>query len=308
MNSPASPAAAAPAHPLARRPVSSVGSPHVGSPLAADRPTGTPEVFDLRDRITVITPTYDWSQSQVYADSMRRTADSPTAHFRMEDGTVKLLPIIAGRLNVPNDSHIDRARNVLTNIWYKENKTRFALSIDADIEFHEQDIARTWLHLMQGHKLVFGLYAMKCLVPTFVANVLPGKRPDPETGLVEILHGGTGWCAHDRTFIEKLREHPDVKPYACSPNTPWAGEVHYTYYSSGPGGDKNPNNGHVDWLSEDWMLCQKWRDLGGVCLADTNIKLRHLGRMLYPPAVSEIVDAFKSLRAQKHPALPKELI
>jgi hypothetical protein len=49
-----------------------------------------------------------------------------------------------------------------------------------------------------------------------------------------------------------------------------------------------------------------WRELGGKVFADTNIKLRHLGRLLFPPAVSELQGAFESLLRQSHPAIKIE--
>jgi len=36
------------------------------------------------------------------------------------------------------------------------------------------------------------------------------------------------------------------------------------------------------YLSEDWSLCQRWRDLGGQIFADTSIVLNHIGEISYP--------------------------
>lgn len=286
----------------------------------------TVDVFPLDCRITILTPTYDYSLTEYYRTSLALAQEHVRAHFRMPDGSVQQLPVIADRINVPNDSHIDRARNVVTNVWIRTNQTRFALSIDADIEFFPQHIARTWLHLLNGHRFVCGHYAMKCLKPTFVANVKGGTRRDPTTGLIELLDGGTGWMAHDRSVLIESRKHPEVKPYLCAPNTPWPGQVFWSYYSSGvygpvdqieltPGDKadilaaKGPEafTKLQQWLSEDWKLCRVWQELGGTIQGDTEIKLRHFGRMLYPPLISELVDATACLIEHKNPGMAEHV-
>lgn len=337
MNSPA-PAAPPPAHPLAGRDA----SPR--RPLSDTTPA-KPEVFDLRDRITILTPTYDFAMTEVYHATLERFR-RVTARFRMPDGSIQMLPVMADRINVPNDSHIDRARNVTTYVWYKQNQTRFALTLDADIEAHEPDLVRTWTHLMQGEKFVGGLYAMKCLQPTFVANCLAGKKADPVSGLLSVLHAGTGFLAFERSVITDLiaewprhvrgvlaralvdrlsalssplsaltADSPEISAvlsdlttvvpgfdYKASPNTPFAGETQHAIFASGPIRDVD---GSSTWLSEDWMLCHRWRQLRGddAIKMDTQIKLRHLGRMLYPPPVSELQEATLAMITTRHPAL-----
>jgi hypothetical protein len=268
---------------------------------------GSPQIFNARDRITVATPTYDFTLTEYYHQSLRECMQAPLARFRSEDGAVAMDSVLAGRLNMPNDSHIDRARNVIANLWYRENKTDWLLWIDADIEFGPADIARIWVHGMRGTRFVCGLYAVKCLVPTFVANKMPGAVADPETGLIEIMHGGTGFMLLHRSVFTELQAHPDVKRYKCSANTPWAGEVFHSYFGSGVSGPADEKDGLQDWLSEDWMICQRWRDLGHKVYADQTIKLRHFGRMLFPPDVPDLVAAVQALRRAKHPGLPAVL-
>lgn len=270
--------------------------------------TPSPLVFDRRQRIKIATPCYDFTLTEYYHNSLRACCQQPLASFRQKDGTVTTDSVIAGRFSLPNDSHIDRARNVIANLWMEEDDNDWLLWIDADIEFQPQDIARLFIHAQRGHKFVCGLYAMKTLVPTFVANVLPGAKPDPESGLVEVWHAGTGFMMLHRDVFLKLREHPKVQPYKCANNTPWAGKKFWSYFTSGVHGQKDPQSGLQDWQSEDWMLCELWRELGGKVFADTEIKLRHLGRLLYPPTVDELVEAVRALRRNNHPALPAEKI
>ena len=288
MNTPALPAAAQPAQ-----------TPTTPPPGA--------QIFDAFDRITILTPCYDFSLTEYYHTAISRCMEA-RAWFRLPDGTVELLPLISHRLSLPNDSHVNRARNVLTNMWDRENRTKFCLWWDADIPMDPQDILRLYIHLQHGHAFVCGFYAMKCLQPTFVANVIPGAKPDPETGLIELLHGATGCMAWSREVLTKLRTHPRVLPYRCAPNTPWPGEKFYAYFDSGVYGVAHPADGLKDWQSEDWMVCEYWRDLGGKIMGDTQIKLRHLGRMLYPPPITELVDATVAMIESGNPAVDRAKI
>jgi hypothetical protein len=284
------------------------------------------EVFNLRQRITILSPSYDFSVTEYYLGSYNACLHA-RARYRMPDGTVQLLPIIADRVNVPNDSHVDRARNVVANVWVDKDETDLAYWWDVDIELHPEHILRIFQHLMNGHDFVCGHYAMKCLAPMFVANVKAGAKPDPESGLIELMDGGTGAMAWHRRVPLKLRQHAKVKPYLCAPNSPFANKIHWAYFSSGvygagvPLADLAPEQrapiddvaklgacsaGVPQWLSEDWMVCRLWQELGGRVMGDTHIKLRHFGRMMYPPSVDELESAYHHILAHHHPAIKIE--
>lgn len=309
------------------------------SPLASAAPQPVPrrvrkndqvEVFSRRQRFQIATPAYGALSTEVYLESLRSIERSPSAYYDNPDGSVSTETIFAGylddgstgRLTVANDSHIDRARNVLANYFVEQNKTDWLLWIDGDIQFGPPHIARLFQHAMHGHKMVSGHYAMKCLKPTFVANVAAGAKPDPKSGLIEITDAGTGFLLMHRDVFLALRDHPEVKPYICAPNTPFAGEIHFSYFGSGVYGPKTPESaltpqqlatlrawkhydgtGVANWLSEDWKICRYWQELGGKVFGDTEIKLRHFGTLLYPPMVNEIQDSLESLIRSGHPAV-----
>lgn len=290
------------------------------------------EVFDRRQRFQIATPAYGNLSTEVYLESLRAIERSPSARFRNADGSVGLDTIFAGflengksgRLSVGNDSHIDRARNILANYFVNENQTDWLLWIDGDIQFGPPHIARLFQHAMNGYKMVAGHYAMKCLQPTFVANVARGGRPDPTTGLIELTDAGTGFLLMHRDVFVALRDHPDVKPYICAQNTPFAGQIHFSYFGSGVYGPKVPESeltpeqiatlrtskhydgtGVAQWLSEDWKICRYWQELGGKVHGDTEVKLRHFGNLLYPPTVSELEGAVVHLLEHNHPAIDR---
>jgi hypothetical protein len=290
------------------------------------------EIFDRRQRFQIATPAYGNLSTEVYLESLRACERAPSARFRNADGSVSLDTVFAGylengssgRLTVGNDSHIDRARNILANHFVVQNQTDWLLWVDGDIQFLPPHIARLFQHAMNGYKMVAGHYAMKCLQPTFVANVARGGRPDPTTGLIELADAGTGFLLMHRDVFLALQDHPEVKPYICAPNTPFAGQIHFSYFGSGVYGPKIPESdltpaqlatlrgwkhyqgdGVSHWLSEDWKICRFWQELGGKVYGDTEIKLRHFGNLLYPPTVAELEGAVIHLLEHNHPAVDR---
>lgn len=295
-----------------------------------------PQIFDERDRIVILTPCYDWSETTIYSDAIALCKQFPTARFRLADGTVQLLPVVAASLKLPNDSHIDRARNSL--LWsFEQTHYRMGLWMDGDQPPEPEHIGRFWQHLMRGVKIVTGLVALKDIVPTFVCNTLKGERPDPQTGLFRIKDGGTGAMAFRRDLLDDLRTkwpaHVRAKlsqaigeqrdPHAveraihamaklgysadiafkANANTQAAGRTVNAYFSSGV----TYRDGCGDWLSEDWMICHRCWQLGIPVYADANIKIRHLGKMLFPPPAESIIEAALAVTSGANPPFSREL-
>jgi hypothetical protein len=307
--------------------------PLAGAPRA---PMSAP-VYEERDRIVLLTPCADWHLTQVYVDSRDLCRQLPTARFRMADGSVQVLPVIAQCLTFTNDSHIDRQRNSL--LWeFEKTHYRFGAFMDSDQPFTPEDMGRIWIQLMQGAPLVCGLVALKSIVPTFVANTLPGEKPDPATGLLKIKDGGTGFMAFNREkTLDVIREQwprlvrervakaihypPDDARvdraleamaalgysseigFKSNPNTRSAGQTVQAYFSSGV----TLRDGHLDWLSEDWMLCHRCRELGIPIHADTNVRLQHLGRLLFPPPAEEVIESALAYTSGAHPPFDHRL-
>lgn len=292
----------------------------MNSPLASAAPTPFPrttqrirdsaesgrdvEIFDPRHRFVVGTPIYDACPTEYYRASMRRCeTEGPSVRYRRPDGSAALDTVIAGGLHCYFDSHVDRARNTIANQFMAQTAADWLLWIDSDIEWHPSHIARLFQHAMNGHKFVAGLYAMKCLKPTFVANVRQGAKIDPTTGLIEVADAGTGFLLLHRDVFTALQSHPHVQRFTTAPNSPYPGKVWHAYFSSGPYGEPDPKTGAPQWLSEDWMLCRLWQELGGKVFADTEIKLRHFGSLLYPPSIAELEDAVCDLLSHNNPGL-----
>jgi len=295
-----------------------------------------PSVFDEKDRIVILTPCYDWQMTTIYADAITLCQQYPQARFRLADGSVQLLPVVASVIKLPNDSHIDRARNSI--LWsFEQTHYTMGLWMDADEPPEPEHIARFWKHLMHGVQIVTGLVALKDIVPTFVCNTLKGEHPDPHTGLFRIKDGGTGAMAFRRDLLDRLRtewpklvraklaEAINFRPddahvdralaalsklgytadlaFKSNANTTAAGRTVHAYFASGI----THRDGAPDWLSEDWMLCHRCWQLGIPVYADVNIKIRHLGKILFPPPPEQIVEAALAVTSGQEPPFDKRL-
>lgn len=286
------------------------------------------DVFNLRQRIAILSPSYGFQVTEFYMNALE-AARGVSANYRMADGSIANLSIIGDRYNVPNDSHIDRARNTITNQWVNDDLYDWGYWWDVDVSAPPQFMMRLFVHGPgHGQKFVCGHYAMKDILPTFVANVRPGSTVDPETGLRELTDGGTGSMLWHRDVPLKLRTHPEVKPFPSAPNTPFSGQILWAYFSSGVYGPPTPWEvfkpeaiaalgdaatvaslkakypaGLPNWLSEDWKICRMWQDLGEKVFGDIQIKLQHYGGLNYPPTVEALVGATDHLIRHHHPAV-----
>jgi hypothetical protein len=204
-----------------------------------------------------------------------------------------------------NDSLVSRARNSIV-ARFLASDYQWLLFLDNDLEFQPEHIARLWLHATkEERRIVCGLYALKKISPQFVFNALPGQVPD-KNGAVKVSESGTGCMVIHRSVFETMREKmPEIAFTTDQGATAGAGGTQWDFFAVGP--YKYPS-GLVRYLSEDWMFCQRARDLGIDVWADTQIQIRHMGNLVYPPAVAEVVTALRTIRAMGHPHCPPEKI
>lgn len=209
-----------------------------------------------------------------------------------------------GKLDfILNDSLVSRARNTLA-ARFLDSPYQWMLFLDNDLLFDPQHIARLWLHgTKEGRKLVCGLYAMKKIAPRFVFNAIEGETPD-KNGALKVREGGTGFMLIHRSVFETMREKMPEIEYTTDSNHAGGVRKEWDFFAVGP--YKYPN-GLVRYLSEDWMFCQRWRDLGGDVWADTHIQLKHMGNLVFPPDARELWEAVKVCRAMGAANLPDEL-
>ena len=295
-----------------------------------------PPVYDERDRLVILTPCYGHQLTEGFAQSVLAVfAGAPSARFRLADGTVQSLPLVATLITQPGESHIDRARNTL--VWQAlSTHYRHFLWADADQPFEPHHIALTWTRLMNGHRVIGGSVALKTIVTTFAANLPLGNtyRDRDTDGLLEGRDTGTGWMGFKRDVIEEIIDRwpayvrgrifdalppgADVAAvvetfaelgysadldYQSLSNSATAGQTLHAVFASGIA----HRDGFRDWLSEDWMFCHRCRLLGIPVKIDPAIRIKHLGPLLFPPDPKEIIAAALQVVSGQQPPFDKGL-
>jgi hypothetical protein len=144
--------------------------------------------------------------------------------------------------------------------------------IDADVAFDPADVDRVRAHALP---LVCGLYPKKGR-RQLAAVFLPGTRAlrfGTGGGLVEILYGGFGFTLTRRAVFDAIREKFALPE--C--NTRFAAAlVPYFQPMVVPDGPRASR-----YLAEDMAFCHRAREAGVAVIADTSIRLWHVGSYRY---------------------------
>ena len=190
-----------------------------------------------------------------------------------------------------NESLIPRARNKLCKYFLDTANATYLLFIDSDIEFNPNDIIRLYL----ANKDIIGIaYAFKKLYndkTIGVYNLLENSRASntgctvqedsraSNTGctndnkeIIEALEIGTGIMLIKKSVLLKMIEsNPDDYILFDNPEDVEKTINERKYYRFF---DTQINNNR--YLSEDYMFCQKWRNLNGkIYLLKNTITIHH---------------------------------
>jgi hypothetical protein len=164
-------------------------------------------------------------------------------------------------------SAIDTARNQMASDALKEGFDEL-IWIDSDVVFRPEDVEK-----LRSHPLPFvcGLYPKKNR-KEFACRFLPGVGQvtfGADGGLVEVLYCGFGFVLTRRTLFEKIQDQLQLP--VCNEKF---GKPLFPYFlpmivEDSPG----------KWyLAEDYAFCERARRCGFRILADTTIRLWHVGR------------------------------
>ena len=143
--------------------------------------------------------------------------------------------------------------------------------IDADVDFHPDSVDRLRSH---GLPIVSGIYAQKGK-RALASHIMPGTPKvvfGKDGGLIEILYAGAGFL-HVRR--EVYLRHPEVAALPMcnerfrSPMIPFFHSMVHPI-----------EDGHW-YLAEDYAFCQRARASGFKIMADTTIRLWHVGNHSY---------------------------
>jgi hypothetical protein len=214
-------------------------------------------------------------------------------------------------LTVEHESLVTRARNLLAHLFLKSTCERMVF-IDADIVFQPEALLAL---LSRPEDVVGGAYPKKSLNWTairaavargeehpqryaadFAVNVLrPNESgvieaPVRDGCLVEVEALATGFLSLSRECLYRLAEaHPETA-YTAD-DAKHNGEGMFSLFDAGV----------VDgrYLSEDYLFCRRWRDIGGQCWLHLGIPLGHIGQHTY---AGDLGTVFQPVRVEQEAA------
>jgi hypothetical protein len=218
-----------------------------------------------QDTVLIVTPAYGGSIDVRY---------SMAVHAEMRD--LMIHNINVGVRQIPCDSLITRGRNRLVHMFLK-SRANYMLFWDGDVQPEAAGYVRAMMaELKRGEFAVLGgAYPVRsdATPRRVVCNLLPsaiqdGEQLPIENGVAEVRHIGTGFMLYHRSLIYRLMAaHMDL----CYPSnsTDDAGEPLWALF------DAQLRDG--EYLSEDWLFCDRVRKLGERvgCLVDA--KFVHWG-------------------------------
>lgn len=171
-----------------------------------------------------------------------------------------------------NESLIPRGRNALVARAMANPLATHLMFIDSDILFEPSDVLAL---LQENVDVIGGGYPKKSLPVDYVINPCPDGFQDD--GKVEVLRLGTGFLLIRREVFVRLAEaNPHLKYTDDCGLDPSLNPYLYAYFDCGlvPG--------HDVYMSEDWMFCNRWRDLGGKVFLSSALLSVTLGPSCFP--------------------------
>jgi hypothetical protein len=208
-----------------------------------------------------------------------------------------------------NESLITRARNYLVDEFLYRSDCTHMLFIDSDINFNPQDVIAM---LALDKDVIGGPYPKKAIKwrsvkkaieknPTidaqllekvagdFVFNPVKGTAQFSVTEPLEVLEIGTGFMMIKREVFPKFAaQYPQLKykpDHVGQANFDGTRYIH-AYFDTTI--DKNSER----YLSEDYMFCQWWRNMGGTIWLCPWMRTAHIGTYHFHgdmPAVANYV-------------------
>jgi hypothetical protein len=169
-----------------------------------------------------------------------------------------------------NESLVTRARNnLMAKMMTNKDATHF-MFIDADIRFQPDSILQM---IAYDKDVIGGLYPKKALPVNYVINLKPQTKIQGDIFTVDTM--GTGFLLFKRNVYERLiTAHPECKYVDDVGLGKQYEPMMYSIFDC-----KIDERGH--YLSEDWLFCRRWQELGGEIWAHSKVLLNHVGHYEY---------------------------
>jgi hypothetical protein len=176
-----------------------------------------------------------------------------------------------------NESLITRGRNNLMAKMMTNPAATHFLFIDADIRFEPDAILKM---LACDKEVIAGLYPKKALPVNYVINLKPETKIQGDIFTVDTA--GTGFLLFRRSVYEKLiAAHPETKYVDDVGLGKQYEPMMYSIFDC-----KIDQRGH--YLSEDWLFCRRWQELGGEIWAHSKVLLNHIGHYEFQGDLSKL--------------------
>ena len=239
-------------------------------------------MIDGKPTIMIGTPAYGGAMFMEYVDSLVRNVgflESKGIKTRWQFMNIEAL--------------ITRARNEIVRYFLDETRDDYLMFIDADIWFPTDGIYKLLEH---NKSICCGVYPKKFFFwnrirdaalrgekdiekfgCSYVLNAVddrgdPDAVPLNDEGLVEVLHGGTGFMMIHRDVFKILRfKVPTYRTSLIQDNGQFLAPLTREFF-----GTSITELGLL--LSEDYHFCELWKKEGGRIFADPTIELRHVGQ------------------------------
>jgi len=176
-----------------------------------------------------------------------------------------------------NESLVTRARNNLMAKMMTNTQATHFMFIDADIRFQPESILQM---LAYDKEVIGGLYPKKALPVSYVINLKPQTKIQGDIFTVDTM--GTGFLMFRRSVYEKLiAAHPETKYVDDVGLGKQYEPMMYSIFDC-----KIDERGH--YLSEDWLFCRRWQEIGGEIWAHSKVLLNHVGHYEYAGDLDKI--------------------
>ena len=184
-----------------------------------------------------------------------------------------------------NESLIPRGRNALVARAMHNPRATHLMFLDADIGFDPEYIL---MLLQEDVEVIGGGYPKKSLPIDYVINPITDGEADDAKAEVERI--GTGFLLLKREVFSRMAEAmPELKYTDDCGLDPSINQYLYAFFECGLFGEKV-------FMSEDWLFCNRWRDLGGRIFISKRFALTHVGSYAFSEASQ--ADLLARLSAQ----------
>lgn len=213
-------------------------------------------------KILIATPSYDGRVDVRYAHSILSTQKICSKY------SIEIDPVF-----VCFDAIVSKARNDLFCYGY-ENNYDDIFYIDADISWNPEQFLKI---VNNPFDFVSGIYLKKQENIDYPVNIIPDQKID-ENGIMEVATVPTGFLRLSRNAMEILWEKSI--PYTISQEKKYTKLVFETGIIDGR------------FMSEDIVLCLKWRQLKQKVYLDTTVTVAHSGHRTWQGNFSSHIKEF----------------